>query len=32
MGYLFLLSRIDQLINLGAIDEVEEILNYINKP
>ena len=27
MGYLFLLSRIDQLINLGAIDEAEEILN-----
>ena len=32
MGYLFLLSRIDQLINLGAIDEVEEILNYIKEP
>ncbi len=32
MGSLFLLSRIDQLINLGAIDEVEEILNYIKKP
>ena len=32
MGYLFLLSRIDQLINLGAIDEVEEILNYIKDP
>ena len=32
MGYLFLLSRIDQLINLGAIDEAEEILNYIKEP
>ena len=32
MGSLFLLSRIDQLINLGAIDEVEEILNYIKEP
>ncbi len=32
MGYLFLLARIDQLINLGAIDEVEEILNYIKEP
>ena len=32
MGYLYLLSRIDQLINLGAIDEVEEILNYIKVP
>ena len=32
MGYLFLLSRIDQLINLGAIDEVEEILNHIKEP
>ena len=32
MGYLFLLSRIDQLINLGAIDEVEELLNYIDEP
>ncbi len=32
MGYLFLLSRIDQLIKLGAIDEAEEILNYIKEP
>ena len=32
MGYLFLLSRIDKLINLGAIDEVEELLNYIDEP
>ncbi len=32
MGYLFLLSRVDQLINLGAIDEAEEILNYIEEP
>ena len=32
MGYLFLLSRIDQLINLGAIDEAEEILNFIKEP
>ena len=32
MGYLFLLSRIDQLIKLGAIDEAEEILNYIEEP
>ena len=32
MGYLFLLSRIDQLINMGAIDEAEEILNYIKEP
>ena len=32
MGYLFLLSRIDQLINLGAIDEAEEILNFIQEP
>ena len=32
MGYLFLLSRIDQLSNMGAIDEVEEILNYIKEP
>ncbi len=32
MGYLFLLSRIDQLIKLGAIDEAEEILNYISEP
>ena len=32
MGYLFLLSRIDQLINLGAIDEAEEILNLIKEP
>ncbi len=32
MGYLFLLSRIDQLIDLGAIDEAEEILNYIKEP
>ncbi len=32
MGHLFLLSRIDQLINLGAIDEVEEILNHIKEP
>ena len=29
MGYLFLLSRIDKLIKIGAIDEAEEILNYI---
>ena len=32
MGYLFLLSRVDQLIKLGAIDEAEEILNYIKEP
>ena len=32
MGYLFLLSRIDRLINLGAIDEAEEILNLIKEP
>ena len=32
MGYLFLLSRIDKLIKLGAIDEAEEILNYIKEP
>jgi len=32
MGYLFLLSRVDQLIELGAIDEAEEILNYIKEP
>ena len=32
MGYSFLLSRIDQLINLGALDEAEEILNYIKEP
>ena len=32
MGHLFLLSRVDQLINLGAIDEAEEILNYIEEP
>lgn len=32
MGYSFLLSRIDKLINLGAIEEAEEILNYIKKP
>ena len=32
MGYSFLLSRIDQLINLGALDEAEEMLNYIKEP
>ncbi len=32
MGYSFLLSRIDQLINIGALDEAEEILNYIKEP
>ena len=32
MGYLFLLSRIDKLIKMGAIDEAEEILNYIKDP
>jgi len=32
MGYSFLLSRIDQLINMGALDEAEEILNYIKDP
>mgnify|MGYP001245473605 FL=1 len=32
MGYSFLLSRIDQLINLGALDEAEELLNYIKEP
>ena len=32
MGYLFLLSRVDQLINMGAIDEAEAILNYIKEP
>ena len=32
MGYLFLFSRVDQLIKLGAIDEAEEILNYIEEP
>ena len=32
MGHLFLLSRVDQLIKLGAIDEAEEILNYIKEP
>ena len=32
MGHSFLLSRIDQLINMGALDEAEEILNYIKEP
>ncbi len=32
MGYSFLLSRIDQLINLGALDEAEELLNFIKEP
>ena len=32
MGYSFLLSRIDQLINMGALDEADEILNYIKEP
>ncbi|MDC3067747.1 hypothetical protein OA005_00625 [Paracoccaceae bacterium] len=32
MGFLFLLSRVDKLIELGAIDEAEEILTYIKKP
>ncbi len=32
MGYSFLLSRIDQLINMGALDEAEEILNFIKEP
>ena len=32
MGHSFLLSRIDQLINMGALDEAEEILNYIKNP
>ena len=32
MGNAFLLSRIDQLINLGALDEAEEMLNYIKEP
>ena len=32
MGNAFVLSRIDQLINLGALDEAEEMLNYIKEP
>ncbi len=32
MGYSFLISRIDKLIQIGALDEAEEILNYIKNP
>ncbi len=32
MGSLFLISRIDRLIEMGAIDEAETILDYIKTP
>ncbi len=32
MGYSFLISRIDKLIQIGALDEAEEILNYLKNP
>ena len=32
MGSLFLISRIDRLIEMGAIDEAETILDYIKNP
>lgn len=32
MGSLFLISRIDKLIEFGAIDEAETILDYIKNP
>ncbi len=32
MGSIFLLSRVDRLIEMGAIDEAEVILDYIKNP